>query len=86
MATESNTSLEKRGGRSFRGTVVSAKMKDTIVVAVERFVMHPKYKKYLRRTKKLLANDVGNTKKEGEIVTIKEIRPMSKRKHFTVVN
>jgi small subunit ribosomal protein S17 len=60
-------------------------MKDTITVAVERYVMHPKYKKFMRRTKKFLVHDAGNTAKEGAIVEIRETRPMSKRKHFTLL-
>ncbi len=67
------------------GTVVSAKMKDTITVAVHSYVKHPKYQKYVVRTKKFLAHDPGNTKKEGERVTIRSSRPLSKRKHFIVV-
>lgn len=78
------TTTEQGGGREFRGTVVSTKMKDTVVVAVERYVKHPKYHKFLRRTKKFLAHDAGNTTKEGDIVTIKETRPISRRKTFIV--
>lgn len=65
--------------------VVSTKMKDTVAVAIERYVQHPKYKKFIRRTKKFLAHDEGNTVKEGETVTIRETKPRSKRKHFEVV-
>ena len=72
-------------GRVLRGKVVSSKMTDTITVAVERFVKHPKYKKYLRRTKKFLVHDAGNTAKVGETVEIKEVRPISKRKSFELV-
>ncbi len=72
-------------GRVLRGTVVSTKMKDTITVAVERYVMHPKYKKFMRRTKKFLVHDAGNTDKEGTIVDIQETRPLSKRKRFTLI-
>lgn len=72
-------------GRVLRGTVVASKMQDTITVAVERYVKHPKYKKFLRRTKKFLVHDAGNTAKVGEVVDIREIRPMSKRKRFTLV-
>lgn len=72
-------------GRVLRGTVVSTKMKDTITVAVERYVMHPKYKKFMRRTKKFLVHDAGNTATEGMVVDIRETRPLSKRKHFTLV-
>ncbi len=72
-------------GRVLRGTVVASKMTDTITVAVERYVKHPKYKKYLRRTKKYLVHDAGNTAKVGEVVDITETRPISKRKSFKLV-
>lgn len=71
--------------RILRGKVVSTKMQDTITVAVERYVKHPKYKKYMRRTKKYLVHDAGNTAKEGEVVDIRESRPLSKRKRFSLV-
>ncbi len=85
MATETNTGTTQQKGRVLRGTVVSTKMQDTITVAVERYVMHPKYKKFMRRTKKFLVHDKGNTAKEGDKVEIRETRPLSKRKHFELV-
>ena len=81
MSTPNTTS----NGRVLRGKVVAAKMTDTITVAVERYVKHPKYKKYLRRTKKFLVHDAGNTAKVGETVEIKEVNPISKRKSFALV-
>ena len=72
-------------GRVLQGTVVSTKMTDTITVIVDRYVKHPKYKKFQRLSKKFLVHDAGNTAKEGQIVDIRETRPMSKRKHFTLV-
>jgi small subunit ribosomal protein S17 len=75
----------KTGGRVLSGTVVASKMQDTCTVAIERYVKHPKYKKYQRRTKKFLVHDAGNTAKVGEKVDIKETRPLSKRKHFELV-
>ncbi len=75
----------KTGGRVLRGTVVASKMQDTCTVAVERYVKHPKYKKYQRRTKKYLVHDAGNTAVVGSKVEIKEVAPISKRKHFTLV-
>lgn len=68
-----------------RGVVVSDKMKDTCVVSVTRFVKHKKYKKYYKVNKKFKAHDVGNTKKVGDKVEIKEVKPISKDKHFIVV-
>ena len=82
MSTETQ---EKSTRRVLRGTVVSTKMQDTITVAVERYVKHPKYKKYLRRTKKYLVHDKGNTATVGEKVDIIESRPLSKRKRFVLV-
>lgn len=83
MTTENTTTTAN--GRVLRGTVVSTKMKDTITVSVERYVKHPKYKKFQRLSKKFLVHDAGNTASEGMIVDIREVRPMSKRKHFTLV-
>ena len=80
MSTE-----QTNNGRVLRGKVVASKMTDTITVAVERYVKHPKYKKYLRRTKKYLVHDAGNTAKVGEVVDITETRPISKRKSFKLV-
>lgn len=71
--------------RTLKGTVVSDKMKDTIVVRVERFVKHPKYQKFIHIHKKFKAHDAGNTKKMGEVVTIEEVAPISKDKHFKVI-
>ncbi len=72
-------------GRVLQGTVVSTKMTDTITVVVDRYVKHPKYKKYERLSKKFLVHDKGNTAKEGQLVSIRETRPLSKRKHFELV-
>ncbi len=68
------------------GTVVSTAMKDTVTVLVTRYVKHPKYKKYVTRTKKYLAHNPGNTLAIGDRVTIQSSRPISKRKHFIVLS
>jgi small subunit ribosomal protein S17 len=75
----------KASGKTLQGIVVKAAMKDTCTVAIERYVKHPKYGKYLKHTKKFLVHDAGNTAKVGEKVTIQEMKPMSKRKHFVLV-
>lgn len=72
-------------GKTFEGVVVKTAMKDTATVLVERYVKHPKYKKYVRSSKKFLVHDAGNTAQVGEKVTIKETRPISKRKRFILV-
>ena len=74
-----------RTSKTFEGVVVKTAMKDTVTVQVERFVMHPKYKKFMRLSKKFLVHDPGNTATVGQKVTIKETRPISKRKHFLLV-
>lgn len=80
MSTETQSK-----GRVLRGTVVASKMVDTCTVAVESYNKHPKYKKFMRRTKKYLVHDAGNTAKVGEKVEIIETRPRSKRKSFELV-
>ena len=82
---KTNEQSKTSKGKMLQGIVVSSKMKDTIVVAVTRFVQHPKYRKYMKHTSRIKAHDAGNTKKEGEKVTIVECPPMSKEKHFRVV-
>ena len=71
--------------RILQGVVVSDKMDKTIVVQVERRVMHPIYKKFVRRTKKYAAHDEANVHKVGETVRIQECRPISKRKRWAVL-
>ena len=71
--------------RELTGKVVSDKMKDTIVVSVDRSIKHPIYGKIIRRTTKIHAHDAGNTCKMGDLVTIKESRPISKTKRWTLV-
>jgi small subunit ribosomal protein S17 len=71
--------------KEFRGKVVSDKMQDTAVVAVSRYVKHPKYKKYMKKTAKFSAHNPGNKAKEGDMVTIRSCRPLSKTKHFEIV-
>lgn len=67
------------------GEVVSDKMKDTVVVLVNRYVKHPKYQKFLKISKRYKAHDAGNTKKVGDKVSIIECSPISKDKHFKIL-
>jgi|TARA_S200000501_G_C20287584_1_gene510011 small subunit ribosomal protein S17 len=57
----------------------------TVSVLVERSIKHPLYQKFMKRSKKYLAHDEQNISKEGDIVRIREARPISKRKRFVVV-
>jgi small subunit ribosomal protein S17 len=71
--------------KTLRGKVVSDKMQNTAVVLVSRYVKHPKYKKYIKRTKRYSAHNPDNRAKEGEMVTIRSCRPLSKTKSFEIV-
>ena len=71
--------------RVLTGRVVSDKMDKTVTVLVERRVMHPLYKKIIRRSKKYAAHDEANLCKEGDVVQIEECPPISKRKAWTVI-
>ncbi len=71
--------------RVMQGVVVSDKMDKTIVVRVERRIMHPLYKKFIRRSKKYAAHDENNAFKTGDIVSIQECRPLSKNKRWEVL-
>ncbi|MBI5456774.1 30S ribosomal protein S17 [Candidatus Kaiserbacteria bacterium] len=77
---EPNTSK----GKVLVGTVVKTAMKDTVTVRVERYVKHPKYKKYISRSKKYLVHNPGNTMQVGDKVSIRETRPISKHKSFVI--
>lgn len=68
------------------GVVVSDKMKDTVVVLVERYVKDPKYQKYLNIRKRFKVHNPGNTKKVGDKVEIVSCRPISRHKSFKIVN
>jgi small subunit ribosomal protein S17 len=67
------------------GVVASNKMDKTVVVAVERLVLHPKYKKYIRRRNSFKAHDSNNACQVGDRVLIQESRPLSKTKRWVVV-
>ncbi len=77
---------QTRGKRKvFVGVVVSDKMDKTVVVAVDRLVRHPLYKKVVRKTSKFYAHDEFNECRVGDIVEIMETRPLSKLKRWRVV-
>ena len=71
--------------RVLKGVVVSDKSAKTVTVLVSRKVMHPVYKKYIKRSKKYSAHDENNKFKIGELVTIQESKPISKTKKWVVV-
>ncbi|MBV7316428.1 MAG: 30S ribosomal protein S17 [Shewanella sp.] len=71
--------------RTLQGRVTSNKMDKSITVAIERQVKHPIYGKYIKRTTKIHAHDEQNQCQEGDVVTIRECRPLSKTKSWTLV-
>jgi small subunit ribosomal protein S17 len=71
--------------RILQGVVVSDTSDKTVIVHVERRVMHPVYKKFVTRSKKYAAHDEGNVHKIGDVVRIEESRPISKRKRWVVI-
>jgi small subunit ribosomal protein S17 len=72
--------------RILQGVVVSHACDKTVVVRVERRVMHPVYKKYVSRSKKYAAHDEDNRFRTGDSVRIEESRPISKRKSWVVIS
>ncbi len=77
---------ENQVERTLTGRVTSNKMDKTITVAIERLVKHPVYGKYIRRTTKLHAHDEHNRCHEGDMVTIRQCRPLSKSKSWMLVD
>lgn len=72
-------------GKQFTGTVVSTGMLRTVIVSVEQYHRHPLYKKAIRRTRKFAVDIGAFTLAKGETVIISETKPMSKTKHFVVI-
>lgn len=75
--------MESRGRRKVRrGIVISDKMQKTITVKVERQILHPMYKKFIKRSKTFFVHDEENTARVGDFVQIVETRPLSKNKRW----
>ena len=66
------------------GRVVSTSMDKTIVVEIERRIRHPLYKKFISKTTKLIAHDEDNSSKVGDVVSLVQSRPISKRKSWSL--
>jgi small subunit ribosomal protein S17 len=80
------TSTEVRQARKVReGIVVSSKMDKTIVISIVERVRHPKYAKFVQRTKKLYAHDEANNAQVGDRVRVMETRPLSKQKRWRLI-
>lgn len=79
------TDEKQVNSKTLQGVVVSDKMDKTVVVLVNRYVKNAKYQKYVKVSKKYKAHDENNTHKVGDHVSIIETRPLSKDKHFAVM-
>ncbi|GAB6093546.1 30S ribosomal protein S17 [Furfurilactobacillus curtus] len=77
---------ERNARKVYQGHVVSDKNDKTIIVAVDTYKNHPVYGKRVKYTKKFVAQDDNNEAKTGDIVRIMETRPLSKTKHFRLLN
>ena len=80
--SETTEKISKKS--NITGKVVSASMDKSISVAVERRMKHPLYNKYISKTTKIMAHDQNNDCKVGDIVSLNEIRPISKRKSWAL--
>ncbi|CVH78342.1 30S ribosomal protein S17 [Clostridiales bacterium CHKCI006] len=77
--------MERNSRKVYQGTVISDKMDKTVTVLVETHKMHKLYGKRVKSSKKFKAHDAEGIAKNGDIVRIMETRPLSKTKHFRVV-
>ena len=83
-ATQTETKFRQRKSR--QGIVVSDRMEKTIVVQIDDKVMHPVYKKYVRKRVKYKAHDETNNARRGDTVLIEECRPLSRQKRWRLKN
>ena len=82
---ETQVKKKQRNRKTLVGTVASNKMEKTIVVRIERRKLHPLYKKYITRSKKIKAHDEGNLCQIGDLVKVIESRPLSKEKRWRLL-
>ena len=85
MSTQAKDAQSKDKAKTLTGRVVSTKMQKTISVLIQRYVPHPTYGKYQRRTTQLLAHDENNESRAGDLVAIEECRPLSRHKSWRLV-
>ncbi len=77
---------ETKTARTLQGVVASNGMEKSIVVSIERTLKHPKYKKFIRKSTKVMAHDADNLAGVGDKVTISECKPISKNKTWMLVS
>ena len=78
--------VEEKKARTMQGVVVSNGMQDSVVVLTSRFIKHAKYKKFIKKSTKVMAHDAENACGVGDTVTIAECKPLSKNKSWTLVS
>ena len=86
MSEEKKVEITTKGKQTLQGIVVSDKMDKTIVVEITTRILHPLYKKYVTRSKKIKAHDENNEAHTGDTVFVVESRPMSRDKRWRLVN
>jgi small subunit ribosomal protein S17 len=86
MNEATDQSESKSAQRTVVGRVISDKMNKSVSVSIERVIKHPVYGKYVRRTGKVMAHDETNDCRIGDLVAIRECRPISKNKAWRVVD
>lgn len=79
-------SATEKKARTMQGVVVSNGMDKSIVISAERFIKHSKYKKFIRKSTKIMAHDAENACGVGDKVTVEECAPMSKNKSWKLVS
>lgn len=77
--------MEGKNRKQIVGKVISNKMDKTVVVQIERVMIHPKYHKFVRKTKRVKSHDERNECSVGDIVIVEETRPLSKEKRYRLV-
>lgn len=85
-ASTEATAAKQTNPRTMSGTVVSNKMDKTVVVRIERRVQHPLYGKIVRRSSKVHAHDENNECEIGDVVTVREVAPISRTKTWRLVS
>jgi len=86
MSEATQTETEYRQRKNRQGIVISDRMAKTIVVQIDEKVMHPVYKKYVRKRVKYKAHDETNDARRGDTVLIEECRPLSRDKRWRLKN
>jgi small subunit ribosomal protein S17 len=81
----STQAKDAKAAKTLTGRVVSTKMQKTISVLIQRYVPHPTYGKYQRRTTQLLAHDENGESRTGDLVSIEACRPLSRHKSWRLV-